>query len=492
MGNPVKILIAEHDIFDIELIQHELNKGGMQFIAEIVGNETEYIASIHRFDPDIILSDYTFPGFTGLAAFAIAQRLVPFTPFVFVSGTIGEEKSIELIKTGVTDYVLKDSLHTLYPKTVRALLEATTEAERKKNEQELTQSEKSLNKAQQVSRIGSWEFNFKKNLVRLSGEACRIYGLPSHQNLQPAESWLAFIHPEDAGLVLDKIKESGDHLLDFSTHYRITNSNGSVRHIYSEGKLEFDSDGKPEGLYGIVHDVTETRLLEDQAVQDRYTRQSEITLAVLTAHENERAAIGKELHEDMSQVLCLAKIKIELAKTDTENRGLLLDTSMGHVTNVIKQIRKMAKMLRRPDTTIALFDSIHDLVEDLAAIHPIELEFDAENMDESILSDKLQLTIFRIVQEQLNNIIQHSRATHVTITLSKLEQEVELTISDNGMGVIMPKEIAGVGIKNIRSRADLYDGTVTIESQPGMGYKLRVALSLSEHRQKSKAAAAFM
>jgi len=56
----------------------------------------------------------------------------------------------------------------------------------------------------------------------------------------------------------------------------------------------------------------------------------------------------------------------------------------------------------------------------------------------------------------------------------------------------MPKEIAGVGIKNIRSRADLYDGTVTIESQPGMGYKLRVALSLSEHRQKSKAAAAFM
>ena len=121
MSGKIKILIVEHDPNDIELIQYELKKGGISYISETVQNEKEYGKALKNFIPDIILSDYSIPSFSGLAAFEIKEKISPLTPFIFVSGTIGEENSIELIKNGVTDFVLKDKLFSLTTKFNRAL-----------------------------------------------------------------------------------------------------------------------------------------------------------------------------------------------------------------------------------------------------------------------------------------------------------------------------------------------------------------------------------
>src|SRR5688572_30430901 len=126
---PTKILIAEHDPFDLELLENELKKSGINYISEAVKNEEDYAHALKNFRPDIILCDYTFPSFHGLAALKIREELAPDTPFIFVSGTIGEEKSIELLKNGVTDYTLKERLFTLNPKVKRALKESKEQHE---------------------------------------------------------------------------------------------------------------------------------------------------------------------------------------------------------------------------------------------------------------------------------------------------------------------------------------------------------------------------
>ncbi len=128
----IKILIAEHDQSDLELLVHELKGSGLNYEYKAVRNETAYIAAIKSFTPDIILADYTFPSFDGPTAFKIRQMLAPNTPFIIVSGTIGEEKAIELIKAGVTDYVLKDSIITLGFKVHRALDDFKDDSERKR------------------------------------------------------------------------------------------------------------------------------------------------------------------------------------------------------------------------------------------------------------------------------------------------------------------------------------------------------------------------
>ena len=121
MSDKINILIIEDNQTDADLVIYELKKSGLGFISEIVQTRETYEDALDSFKPDIILSDYSLPSFDGVTAFHIKQRTCPDTPFIIVSGTIGEENAVELIKNGVTDYALKDKLFALSPKVTRAL-----------------------------------------------------------------------------------------------------------------------------------------------------------------------------------------------------------------------------------------------------------------------------------------------------------------------------------------------------------------------------------
>lgn len=123
MTNSIKILILEDNQSDAELLQRELKKSGLSFSSEIVQTREEFESALDNFKPDIILSDYSLPSFDGVTAFHIKQKKHSDIPFIIVSGTIGEENVVELIKNGVTDYALKDKLFALTPKITRALKE---------------------------------------------------------------------------------------------------------------------------------------------------------------------------------------------------------------------------------------------------------------------------------------------------------------------------------------------------------------------------------
>jgi PAS domain S-box-containing protein len=123
MRKKIKILIVENDTSDLEMMYRVLKKSGLSYVFETVEEEQNYLKAIEELVPDIILSAYSLPSFSGMRAFELRQAVTPNTPFIFVSGTIGEEKSIELIKKGVTDYVLKHKIFSLQQKIERALAE---------------------------------------------------------------------------------------------------------------------------------------------------------------------------------------------------------------------------------------------------------------------------------------------------------------------------------------------------------------------------------
>lgn len=119
--NKLRILIIEDNQYDAELLQRELNKSGLIFCSLIIQTQDEFESALENFEPSIILSDYSLPSFDGVTAFQIKQKIYPDIPFIIVSGTIGEENAVKLIKNGVTDYVLKDRLFSLTSKINRAL-----------------------------------------------------------------------------------------------------------------------------------------------------------------------------------------------------------------------------------------------------------------------------------------------------------------------------------------------------------------------------------
>jgi len=132
-----KILIVEDNKSDADLVVRELKKNGLNFTPKLVETREAFEDALESFEPNIIISDYTLPSFNGLMAFNIKQNKCPDVPFIMVSGTIGEESAVEMIKSGVTDYVLKDKLFTLTSKIDRALKEAKEHEEKRIIDEEL-------------------------------------------------------------------------------------------------------------------------------------------------------------------------------------------------------------------------------------------------------------------------------------------------------------------------------------------------------------------
>jgi len=141
MRQPLRILSLEDDPHDAELIQELLAGEGINGDLTRVDTQPAFVGSLEHGNIDLILADYTLPSFDGLSALKLALHAVPEVPFIFVSGTLGEEVAIEALKIGATDYVLKTRLSRLVPSVIRALRESDDRAERKRAENALRRAE---------------------------------------------------------------------------------------------------------------------------------------------------------------------------------------------------------------------------------------------------------------------------------------------------------------------------------------------------------------
>src|ERR1700692_4648401 len=173
MRQPLRILSVEDDPKDTEVIQDLLETEGIVCEIKRVGTEAALLAFIEQGGIDLILADYSLPAFDGISALKLAMKSCPDVPFIFVSGTLGEEVAIEALKIGATDYVLKTGLSRLVPSVLRALREATQKAERRRAEEALRQSEAYLAEAQRLSHSGSFGWRPSTGEILWSEETFR-------------------------------------------------------------------------------------------------------------------------------------------------------------------------------------------------------------------------------------------------------------------------------------------------------------------------------
>jgi PAS domain S-box-containing protein len=335
-----------------------------------------------------------------------------------------------------------------------------------------------------------WEWDLQtKELFWIDGGHKRVFGYKIVNALIPQSFWENHLHPDDKVRILKKLNKtlSAGSVRTWEDEYRFQRADGGYAYVHDRAHIIYDVDGVACRMVGATQDITvrksaELNLLEieKKLTRERLTRQKAMIHAALVAQEKEREEIGKELHDNLNQILGAAKLYIEMAKTDDENREMCLEKSSGFIVNVIEEIRRISKTLSTPGMIMGLFESIKILLDDLITVHAIKIEFQEDGINEEEMDEKLQLTIFRIVQEQLNNILKHANATFATINLSKQGNEIVLLISDNGNGCNILENGNGVGIINIKSRAELYHGIVTTISKPGEGYALKVVLRLND------------
>src|SRR2546427_2566055 len=131
----LRLLLTEDNPADAELELRELKRAGLRIAHRIADTEQGFVSALREFSPDVILSDFSMPGFDGMAALALARDLAPDTPFIFVSGTLGEEYAIRALRNGAADYVLKTNMVRLPPTVDRAVKEAAHRAQRNRDGQ---------------------------------------------------------------------------------------------------------------------------------------------------------------------------------------------------------------------------------------------------------------------------------------------------------------------------------------------------------------------
>jgi len=224
--------------------------------------------------------------------------------------------------------------------------------------------------------------------------------------------------------------------------------------------------------------VSRRIILRQQALQqelndERIRYKNELGLEVFNAQERERKKIGEELHDNINQLLGVVKLYIEHAQVNPAAQEEMLKKSAEYLKQVINEIRGLSKTLVSPMLKdLGLIESINELIDSIRKIRNINIDIHKDGFSEEVLTDIQKLMVYRITQEQLNNILKHSEAEHVDIAFSRIGTEIHLTIEDDGVGFDTKNVKSGLGLKNIRHRLELFNGKMKIISTPQHGCKL--------------------
>ena len=254
---PVRILLVEDNRADAELELRELRRAGLRVEHRLVDTEPAFRGALGEFDPALILSDFSMPHFDGMFALQIARETRPEVPFIFVSGTIGEEYAIRALRDGATDYVLKSNLVRLPAAVERALRDARERAVRASSERALAEARARLQAIAESLPDVIWSVELPgERVLYVSPASAAVYGRAPQAFLDDPGLWISVIHPNDRAAV----ERAWQDLLGggtFEVEYRITRPDGAERWINDRARLVRDIYGKALRVDGVARDVTE-------------------------------------------------------------------------------------------------------------------------------------------------------------------------------------------------------------------------------------------
>lgn len=418
---------------------------------------------------DLILLDLTLPDSSGTDSVMTLDHLFPNTPIVVFSGLSTLEIAMESISLGAQDYLIKGEFdERLLSKAVQYSIE------RKRTQEKLRKSNELYEFVNKATLDTIWEWDFINNKGSWGDGFVTTFGYTKDQ-LTFDRSWIeTFIHPEDMKAIQ---KSFADHINDGSTNsnveFRFRCAGGSYKEVHCRTYILYDAARKPKRMIGSLSDITERKKLEKQLAEQQLNQQKIITETTILAQEKERNELGRELHDNINQILATVKMYLGMVRDGRNVQEDLLGKSYEYVEEAMAEIRTLSHSLVTPSLgDIGLKEALESLAENANLAEGLHLEV---NVDGLIAADKnKELMLYRIAQEQLNNIIKYAKAGKAMIELHKEKDNLVMSVSDNGVGFDTSQKSKGIGLQNIRSRVEFYAGKMSIISAPGNGCTLQV------------------
>ncbi len=290
--------------------------------------------------------------------------------------------------------------------------------------------------------------------------------------------WLRRIHPEDRNRVGDAVKHSTEEgRQSWEGEYRFKCADGIYKYMRDKGYIVYEN-GLPVKMIGSIQDVSNIKELEKMLIEERLKRHKDVSELVIQAQEKERTQIGHELHDNVNQILSSARLFIDMLSPETTDQQLYQTKGMEYIGLAIEEIRKLSKELVAPRLKENnLISCISQLLDDTRMASALAIDF-THDLSADLLTEGKKVTLFRILQEQLKNILRHSSASHVDVCLNSDDQRIFMIVKDNGIGFDANQTFRGIGLSNIYERVRFYDGTADIKTAAGEGCLLTVSIPL--------------
>jgi PAS domain S-box-containing protein len=538
----IRILMLEDMEADAELAERELRRGGVCFLSKRVMSREAFELEMKEFRPDLVLGDYALPSYDGISALAYVLEHFPAVPFLFVSGTIGEEFAVEGLKKGATDYILKYHLARLVPAVHRALQEAEDRKERFLAQEALKESERRYRHLVESVTDYIYTVYIKDDapVKTIHGPGCvAVTGYTAEEYEQDPYLWYRMVHQEDREAVN---KQSDDILTGkaLPIEHRIMHKNGSIRWVRNTPVPRYDEQKGLASYDGLVVDITERKAAEEALIKYKDTLEQRVSVrtreldvarklaeAANKAKSEFLANMSHELRTPLNSVIGFSEVLQDelfgsLNEKQREYAGHICSSGR-HLLQLINDILDLSKVeagkMELEPSSFALnkvLEGSVSMFRERAMKHAIALDLVlSHGTDCMITADERKLK--QILYNLLSNAVKFTRdggavrvsARRVQSSEYKVQSKekknseldadfMEISVVDTGIG-IKPEDVpklfqefsqlesaytrdhegTGLGLALSKRLVELHGGTIRIESEFGKGSAFVVALPLA-------------
>lgn len=497
MNAPFRALLLEDVPKDADLLQELLLQEGFQCTMDVVSTKKAYIDCLLRGGYDIVFADFTLPGFDGRQALDLALEHASQIPFVCISGTIGEDRAVELLKQGASDYVLKDRMERLPFVTRRALESAFRQKQLHQTAMELHAQRKLmetiLNNAVDCIFIKDQDCRY----ILVNDSAARSMGLTPMQMVGKDDR--AILSPEEAEQTSTTDLEVMAKGVPLSFEQRLTLSDGVPHYLDTIKCPMFDEQGKVTGLFGISRDVTDRKAIEESLVREKERAEESDRLKSAFLHN-----ISHEIRTPMNAIVGFSELLNDPGLSSEKGKyfcDIILQSSqqlLSIITDIIKIATIEAGQERVSEHSVNLNDQLQLIYDQFRlAAEKRNLDFRLTtrlpNAGAVVNTDATKLV--QVLNNLLSNALKYTRQGSVLFGCRVQNSELHFFVEDTGIGIpsSMHEEIfkrfrqvensdtprlggSGLGLSISKAYVELMGGKIWVESEPGMGSIFRFTL----------------
>ena len=447
-----KILIVEDDAIISSTLRLIIERFGWVCIGECSDAES-VLRIVDKEKPDIVLMDVTLHGMIdGIDAAEILKSRFGIH-VIFITAYSNPETVNRIRSSQPYGYVLK-------PFRDEDIFTAVTVAlVIREMEQKLKEKDERLAAALSAARVGTWREDNVAGGILLDETICTLIGRDPSLPFITVEEIIACMHPEDRELALTEARRAHSEGSDFEIDIRFVRPDGVIKWVRDRGICFIEHDEKSRYLTGAMVDITERKQLEEK---------------LLNISEAHRQEIGQLIHDELGQQLTGLSFLAESLFGSLKEKGLEAEavkarTIADRTYGALDDVRRIARSFYPVQINASGFeDALLSLASDAQALSGIRCT--CENNAGMIRFDNTRATqIYYIIREAVNNSIKHSHATEILIGISRVKRYVVISIIDNGQGFNPVADGKGIGLNIMEFRANLFKGTLSVNSKPGGG-----------------------